>query len=296
MLGFFVPLLGFLYLGRPGLAVVMLALQLVLAGIGFTLPDSPMMAFATLAFAVACAVLAYRLASRAATASEGVPQPWYARWYGLIGAVVAMAVVIVPVRLFVVEPFNAPSTSMTPTIPVRSNLLVQKWGYGHYSTYGAKLITRPLSVTVERGDVIAFDYPRDPGTVFVKRVVGVPGDLVEYRDKHVFINGSDTRGKRLDDHLLTDPAPKYLQRYRERSVKSEFDIVIDPDVPAISHDQQSLPADCVSANETLRCKVPAGAYFVMGDNRDNSQDSRYWGFVPSGAIVGKVVAIFPPAQ
>ena len=268
-------------------------MQLVLAGVGFTLPGSAMIALANLAFAVASAVLAYRLASGAGKANQLRPQPWYARWYGLIGALAMMAAIVLCLRAFVVEPFTAPSTSMTPTIPVTSNLLVQKWGYGHYSTFGAKLITRAPVVAPGRGDLIAFDFPRDPSMVYVKRVVGVPGDLVEYRDKHVLINGRDTRGQRGVDYLDTNQL-KHLQRYRERLGTSEHDIVIDPDLPALQHDQQSLPADCLSANDTLRCKVPAGAYFVMGDHRDNSMDSRYWGFVPASAIVGKVVAVFPP--
>lgn len=296
VLCFFMPSLGFLYLGRPALGLLAIGLQLVIAGCSFVLPDSTDLQLTNLALTVVSAMVAYWLASKAVKASDARPQPWYARWYGLIGVLLLIAMVFVPVRIFFVEPFSAPSTSMVPTIPGGSNLLVQKWGYGHYSTFGAKLITRPLSIAVERGDVIAFDYPVNPANVFVKRVVGLPGDLVEYRDKHVFINGSDTRGKRLDDYLLAGLSLKFVQRYRERLAKSEHDIVIEPDVPAIFHDQQSLPADCVSANDTLRCKVPAGAYFVMGDNRDNSKDSRYWGFVPSGAIVGKVVAIFPPTQ
>ncbi|WP_193333499.1 signal peptidase I [Duganella sp. FT27W] len=293
MLAFFMPLLGFLYLGRPGLAVLVFVLQLGLAGIGFTLPGSAIMGMASLVFAVASAVLAYQLASRADRA-KAMPQPWYARWYGLIGVVAAMAIVLVSVRMFVVEPFTAPSTSMAPTVAVGANLVVQKWGYGHYSTYGAKLITRAPSVAPERGDVIVFDGPREPSDVFVKRVVGVPGDVVEYRDKHVLINGGDTRGQRREDYLDKDQV-KYLQRYRERLGQSEHDIVINPEAAPIYHDQQNgLPPDCVSANGILRCRVPAGAYFVMGDNRDNSMDSRYWGFVHASAIVGKVVAVLPP--
>lgn len=291
LLGLLAPLLAFLYLGLPRLAVLIFALQLGLTVASFILPGAQALGIVAFAFSALCAVYAYRLAGRA---SGGVARPWYARWYGLAGILAVLVGLAVALRAFIVEPFLAPSTSMVPTLPVQSHLLVQKWGYGHYSTYGITLASRPPSLVPARGDVIVFDYPHDPSQTYVKRVVGVPGDLIEYRDKRVLVNGVDTRGRRLDDYLEPEQL-KYFQRYRERLGTSEHDILIQPDAPAIVHEMQTaLPGTCISANQTLRCKVPAGAYFVMGDNRDNSRDSRYWGFVQSSAVVGKVIAIFPP--
>lgn len=291
VLGFIAPLLAFLYVERPRLAALIFASQLVLAVASFTLPGTEVFGVVQFAFSVFCAAYAYRLAGRV---GGGAARPWYARWYGLAGILAVCVVLAVGLRAFIVEPFFAPSTSMAPSVPVKSQLLVQKWGYGHYSTYGITVASRPPALVPARGDVIAFDYPHDPSQTYVKRVVGVPGDLIEYRDKRVLINGVDTRGRRLDDYLDQDRL-KFLERYRERLGTSEHDIVIQPDAPAIVHEMQTaLPGTCISAKQALRCKVPAGAYFVMGDNRDNSRDSRYWGFVQSSAVVGKVIAIFPP--
>lgn len=291
VLGLLAPLLAFLYVRLPRLAVLMFASQLVLAVASFTLPGTQAFGVVQFAFSAFCAAYAYRLAGRA---SGDAARPWYARWYGLAGVLAVLVVLVVALRAFIVEPFLAPSTSMVPSLPVQSRLLVQKWGYGHYSTYGITLASRPSSLAPARGDVIVFDYPQDPSQTYVKRVVGVPGDLIEYRDKHVLVNGVDTRGHRLDDYLEPNQL-RYFQRYREQLGTSEHDILIQPDAPSIIHEvQTALPGACISANESLRCKVPAGAYFVLGDNRDNSRDSRYWGFVQSSAVVGKVIAIFPP--
>lgn len=176
---------------------------------------------------------------------------------GIVGFYVLLCLVL---RAFFFEPYKAPSTSMAPSVPSGSAVVVQKWGYGHYATYGIALARRGICAPLERGDVIVFDYPKDPSETWIKRLVGLPGDKVSYRAKRLVVNGV--------------PA-------------SQRALPLEADFPG----KQA----CVFDGPWLECTVPAGHYFVLGDNRDNSLDSRMFGFVPASHIVGKVVLISEPA-
>lgn len=291
VLGFFLNPLAFLYVGAPRLAVASLAAGLVIGLSGYFLPGL-MPAYASslisLAFGVGCAIFAYRLAAKK---SSDAPRPGYSRWYGLLGAAAVTIFVILALRVFLYEPFRAPSASMLPAVPVGSNLLVQKWGYGHYSTMGMVFGHGKISAPLERGDLIVFDYPRDPSQTYIKRIVGLQGDKLVYRDKHVLVNGVDVRVKQLDEYLDAERL-RHFQRYQERQGSVAHDILIDPDAPAWgAAADHTLPPQCTVDHEVMSCDIPAGNYFVMGDNRDNSADSRHWGFVSAKAILGKVVHI-----
>lgn len=288
VLGLALTPFAYLYLGSPGLAALFFVVQLGLAVAEFMRPDMAAVALIQMVLGLFCAIHAYRLAERH-TATQ--TRPWYARWYSLWSMAVLLLVAILLFRMFAFEPFRVPSSAMAPTLLVKSALWVQKWGYGHYSVAGFDALSRPMSQSLQRGDIIVFDAPQQPAVKYLKRVIGLPGDTIVYRDKHVLINGIDTRVARLDDYL--DPEYLvYFQRYRERLGAVEYEVLIDPKAPALSPATQStLPAECVREPEALRCTVPTGAYFVMGDHRDNSLDSRYWGFVAQRAVVGKVVAV-----
>jgi len=176
---------------------------------------------------------------------------------------------------------------MLPAIEPRSLLVVKKWGYGNYGAYGIRLVRTDMSSEVQRGDIMAFEYPHDRALIYVKRVVGLPGDGISYRDKRLKINGREVPVRQIDDYYR-DPW-RYL-RYLERPGDHEYAILIDPDPPAAAQFPRPFPFQerCAYDSEGLSCRIPEGNYFVLGDNRDNSSDSRVWGFVPAMNIVGKV--------
>nr|WP_229262054.1 signal peptidase I [Duganella guangzhouensis] len=212
----------------------------------------------------------------------------------MLGLVAGVGAFVVLLRVFAYEPFKVPSSSMVPTLPVRSHVMVQKWGYGHYSTMGYTFGHGAASQTVLRGDIIVFDWPRDPRQSYLMRVVGLPGDRIEYRDdKRLLINGVDVRGKELPEYLDSERLI-YMKRYRQRLDQTEHDFVIKDAASWWLPQGADLPPQCTASATALSCTVPAASYFVMGDNRDNSLDSRYWGFVPAQAVIGKVVYIIPP--
>nr|WP_229256738.1 signal peptidase I [Duganella lactea] len=208
--------------------------------------------------------------------------------------VAGVGIFVVLLRVFAYEPFKVPSSAMLPTLPVRSNVLVQKWGYGHYSTMGFSFGNGGISQPLERGDMIVFDWPRDPRQSFIKRLVGLPGDHIEYRDdKRLYVNGVDVRGKALPEYLDENQLVP-LQRYRQRLDRIEHDYLVKEAAAWWMQQDAQLPPQCQVGATALSCTVPAASYFVMGDNRDNSLDSRYWGFVPAKSVIGKVVYIVPP--
>ena len=239
------------------------------------------------------AVYAYRVASRAVVTTR----PAYTRWYGLAAMFLSALASSLLIRVFVMEPFRLPAASMAPSLPAGTYILVSKWGYGHNSAFGVRAFSTPISAPLLRGDVIVFDYPENPAKSFIKRLVGLPGDKVVYRDKRLAINGvmvpttdtgliwestgGQTRFKIFAEQLGTLPHNIMLDE-RARPLHS----------PAVRNFPQK---DKCTYDETgFACEIREGQYFVMGDSRDNSDDSRYWGFVPSSAIVGKVAQSFLP--
>jgi signal peptidase I len=194
-------------------------------------------------------------------------------------------------RSFVVEPFRIPSGSMLPTLENGDLILVNKYEYG----IRLPVIDRKiLDVgSPRRGDVVVFRYPVDPSVDYIKRVVGLPGDVVEYRDKVLSINGEPVKRVRDGDYYEPDRAV-YVGQYREQLGDVSHRILLNVQAP-----QDLMPITrfpdfqaCSYLPDGVRCTVPAGHYFMMGDNRDNSLDSRYWGFVPDRNIVGRAFFIW----
>ncbi len=180
------------------------------------------------------------------------------------------------IRSFVVEPFKIPSGSMMPTLLAGDFILVNKF------TYGLRVpILNNTFIEVgkpERGDVFVFHYPPDPSIDYIKRVIGVPGDRIEYRNKQLFINGEPAQLTLIDDYQYVAPGLNMVtaKHYQEQLGGVSHDVLIE---------DSSLAID----GEVV---VPAGHYFAMGDNRDNSKDSRFWGFVPEQNLVGKAFLIW----
>ena len=198
-------------------------------------------------------------------------------------------------RSFLVEPFRIPSGSMMPTLLAGDFILVNKY------TYGIRLPVIDKKV-IEindpgRGDVMVFHFPEDPSTDYIKRVVGLPGDLVEYRDKRLTINGQPLSYRQNGTFSFETGGLNYVTGivYREKLGENEHDAMVIPGIPGFMKEQlKSFPnqGNCTYNDEGFACRVPEGHYFMMGDNRDGSNDSRYWGFVPDGNIVGKAFFIW----
>jgi signal peptidase I len=290
LLSIVVAPLGLVYAGRPRWAgiffVATTSIAIAAFFRAFDWASDEVMVVLQIAAVIVGIVLAYRVAK---TAPERI-RPRYTRWYGLLAIFGVVAVATVVFRAFVYEPFKIPSTAMAPTAELGTRIIVQKFGYGHFSSYGMRFASRPISAPLHRGDVIVFDYPVDPAETYIKRIVGVPGDRVVYRDKHLFVNGVDTRVRQLDDYLHPD-LPRYSQRFLDKLDGTTFATLQDDVQRQPEPSNFAFRDHCAYTENEVRCDVPAGNYFVMGDNRDNSLDSRYWGFVRSDLIIGKVVRI-----
>ena len=205
--------------------------------------------------------------------AEGKAESWIVEYSKSFFPVILAVFMI---RSFLVEPFKIPSGSMMPTLLVGDFILVNKHTYG--------LRVPILNNTFfemnhpQRGEVMVFRYPQDPSMDYIKRVVGLPGDRIEYRDKHLVINGQPLEVGLNGDYEYVAPGLNRIaaKLYKETLGAHKHDILLVDDAPVID-------------GEVI---VPPGHYFVMGDNRDNSNDSRFWGFVPENNIVGKAFMIW----
>ena len=205
--------------------------------------------------------------------AEAASEPWYVEYARSFFPVLLVVLVL---RSFVVEPFRIPSGSMIPTLLVGDFILVNKYAYG---------IRLPVIHTKvfdlgepKRGDVVVFRYPRNPKLDYIKRVIGLPGDHISYRNKRLFINGELIPKEFLgpfeasDEYSSVDNAV-FLEKLGD----------VEHKVLNSTRRHRGAGGEYV---------VPDGHYFVMGDNRDNSNDSRFWGYVPEENLVGRAMVIW----
>jgi signal peptidase I len=216
-------------------------------------------------------------------------QPWWLDWTAGLFPVILIVFLL---RSFLFEPFKIPSGSMVPTLLVGDLILVSKFHYGiRLPVINKKIIDNN---PVERGDVMVFRYPVDPRQDYIKRVVAIPGDEVRYENQRLFINGQEVATVALGEFYDEDSL-RYAPQFSEKLGNVEHRILVDRQRPSFfGTGQRSFPMaeNCRYSAEGMTCTVPAGHYFMMGDNRDNSQDSRFWGFVPDENIVGKAFFVW----
>jgi signal peptidase I len=224
------------------------------------------------------------------TAAQGrlLAQPWWLDWTAGLFPVI-MAVFFL--RSFLFEPFKIPSGSMIPTLLVGDLILVNKFHYGVRLPVINKKITEGTAPA--RGDVMVFRYPPKPSLDYIKRVVGIPGDEVAYLNKRLSINGKVIETVALPEFFDQDTM-RYFKQYQESLGEKKHGILNDDDRPAFvpGADDFAFKQNCRYSVEGVVCKVPEGHYFMMGDNRDNSLDSRFWGFVPDKNIVGRAFFVW----
>jgi signal peptidase I len=219
-----------------------------------------------------------RLAATEAGTTEGLDEParekalkepWpvdYARSF------FPVLLVVLILRSFLVEPFQIPSGSMRPTLEIGDFILVNKFTYGlRLPVINTKFVELNEP---ERGDVMVFRFPDEPSVNFIKRVIGLPGDRIRYEDKQLYVNG--------------DPIPKRL--IEEGPTKAPEELLLLESLDEVEHHIYNNPR--APGPQMRELVVPEGHYFTMGDNRDHSNDSRYWGFVPEQNIVGRAFAVW----
>ena len=223
-----------------------------------------------------------------AARQQVLAQPWWLDWTAGLFPVI---LVVFLLRSFLFEPFKIPSGSMIPTLRVGDLILVNKF------TYGLRLPVFNTRLTEgnkpQRGDVIVFRYPPQPSVDYIKRIVGQPGDEVAYLNKRLTINGQAVPTKALPDFFEED-AMRYFKQFEEKVGERAHGILNNNDVPAFIQGASNFQFrdKCRYSVEGVTCTVPDGHYFVMGDNRDNSLDSRFWGFVPEGNVVGRAFFVW----
>ncbi|RUM59712.1 MAG: signal peptidase I [Persephonella sp.] len=199
-----------------------------------------------------------------------------------VKSVAVILLVIIFIRAFLAQAFNIPSGSMKPTLLVGDFILVNKLVYGDWSLdlFFSKIGSYKNRLTTpDRGDVIVFKYPENPKIDFIKRVIGLPGDVVEVKNDIVYINGKPLRRE-------------YIGKFKENDSYTSMYYEYIPRKDGTVHKYTVMEIIEGEGKDFGPIKVPKGHYFVLGDNRDNSRDSRFWGFVPDDYIIGEAFVIY----
>jgi signal peptidase I len=177
-----------------------------------------------------------------------------------------------------VEAFKMPAASMLPAIQVGDHVLVNKFAFGYRVLWAGYLVKFDEP---KRGDVVVFDFPRDPTKTFIKRVIGIPGDRIEFDYGQLLVNGQAPESEPLGEYRYKSIDGEVVaQRFRETISDANHEVL---------HTDNPLG---ISPGLIRSFTIPDGMYFMLGDNRDRSNDSRVWGFVDSGAILGKATRIY----
>jgi signal peptidase I len=195
-------------------------------------------------------------------------------WREWLESIIVIALLAVVIRSFIVAPFKIPSSSMVPTLEVGDYLFVVRYPYGFRIPMTD---TQLLSKQAERGDVAVFVYPEDKSKDYIKRIVGLPGDVIVYRDNRLSVNGKTMP-------LTANGQRAYFLADGSVDVSGQFEENLNGVKHAVLRKEYSI--------RDGEWKVPEGHYFALGDNRNNSRDSRFWGFVPQSYMVGRAAFVW----
>ena len=297
----FTPFTGMLYAGagRRGVLYLLLMLAAILV-LPWAIPSglqapftaaSPVWMIVLLLIWFVGVIDSYRVAAQH---DNQYALPWYSRWQPILYCLFAVYLVFVVEQAFVVEPLRIADGGMAPTMLRDDYVGVAKFAYGIRLPFSGKTVLE--TNWPERGDVILFRYPQKPLLRYVQRVIGIPGDTVEYRNKRVSVNGQalEIQPTGTYRYLADDWSTPAIDRYEETANGRSHAILIDARSPVLRPgDVQNFNFKeiCVHAEDGFQCKVPPGHYFTLQDNRDHADDGRYWGFVPEQNLVGRVFAI-----
>ncbi|MFC3151490.1 signal peptidase I [Litoribrevibacter euphylliae] len=265
LLGFLTPYIAMFYVSKRWLAIPYFVAALI-AGVLSSKHDSSIAIFSVMLIgAIHAAWLAKKSTSRV--------QSWTNRIWGLALILLCIWAPWFGMRMFVMDFFVVPAASMAPTINVKDIILTTKTDFipNLFTDEAHTGSSLSDSNKPKRGDIVTFKYPVKPEITFLKRIIGLPGDTITISDKKVSVNGQPLPLQKINEDIR-------ITTWREQNGEAVYLINV----------ANSLPRDQAEGSWT----VPENAYFVMGDNRDNSNDSRFWGFVPEHYLSGKVMAVF----
>ena len=255
----------FLYVNRVGLFWWYLLVSVITTAIDYFSQTNIAISYI---FIIICPIHAFVIARNYDVTIE---RRWYCRWWVIPTIFIIIFGSIFLFRSFLFEPFSIPASSMSPNINKGDIIIVKKWGYGDYGTFDITMFDTELSdsINLEPGRLYAF-YPPHIKSPYVKRLVGLPNDIIHIKNKRIYVNG-----QMLNLELTSegDEIETYIETVDKRSYKVQLS------KKRVAIDKENM-------------KVPDHHYFFLGDNRDNSNDSRYWGPVPSSNFIGEVIYVF----
>jgi len=263
LLGLVLQFFTFLYVNKPKLFWLYLIPSLAVA-----FYDAIYGTFFSIVTYVVCAAHAFYICKRGAVVTE---RRWFSKWWGLLLCIALFFIVSSLVRAFLYEPYRMPAASMQPTLNVGDGILVSKLGYRTYTSFGVTLLNDNIASPdlMQPGKLYVFQSPQT-NVAFVKRLIAVPGDTIAIVNDGVIINGIELQMTLVDESNQTSV-------YEETLGKHSYKIQLNNEI---------------KTRDFAQTTVPENSYFFLGDNRDNSSDSRFWGFVGSDKILGEVV-IYP---
>jgi len=263
VIGIFLQPFTFLYVNKVRLFWIYFLIAIVLG-----VADFYFSSFITISLSIICPLHAYLSIKRY---DESLKRNWYSRWWGIPSIYLAMLAPIFIMRSFFYEPYSIPASSMSPSVNLGDLIIIKKWGYRSYGSYGVSILDTEVQEKelIKRGNIYTF-YPPNNDKAFIKRLIGMPGDDIEIKRGIISINGEVLQSKIISQ--LPD-----ADIYEETLGDSTYNIKITP--------QHRLLID-------VKLNVPEDEYFFLGDNRDRSSDSRIWGTVPSRDFIGELVYIY----